>query len=91
MESKSDTELVRGILWCYSEQIWEISSEQATGEMPNMANVIKFLYLSRKRDESVATGRWVQNGRAPHQLKDLMDRDKVEIQTLSDIAYLHFC
>lgn len=79
MESKSDTELVRGILWCYSEQIWEISSEQATGEMLDMANAIKFLYLSRKRHKSIAIRRWVQNGRAPHQLRDLMDIDKVEI------------
>lgn len=79
MESKSDTELVRGILWCYSEQIWEISSDQATGKMLDMATAIKFLYLSRKRHKSIAIRRWVQNGRAPHQLRDLMDRDKVEI------------
>jgi len=37
-EAKSGSELVGAIPpWCYSEQVWEIGSEQATGEMLNVA------------------------------------------------------
>lgn len=90
-EPKPGSELVRGILWCYLEQIWEINSEPATGQMLSMAKCNPVLYLSGKSHKSIASGRWVQNSRAPHQLRGLMDRDKVEMQTHSDMAYLHFC